>query len=111
VRVAIGEPGRDLVGFLNTRRQADAARRVGRYLAEPVVRYADVALVHVLLADPRAAQSFARNELGRLARPEHADLRRTVLTYLEAGPTPGTLDGAGGSPSGEQHRPLTRIRD
>ena len=85
VRVAIGEPGRDLVGFLNTRRQADAARRVGRYLAEPVVRYADVALVHVLLADPLAAQSFARNELGRLARPEHADLRRTVLTYLEAG--------------------------
>lgn len=86
VRVAIGEPGEGLSGFINSRQQADAARRVTRFLPQRhVVHYADVALLHLLLADRRAASAFVRCELGPLADEEHLDLRFTARTYLELG--------------------------
>lgn len=83
-RVAVGELGNSLEGFVSSRRQADAARRMARYLPDDtVIRYRDIALLHLLLADPPAASAYARRELGDLAEPQHADLRTTVRSYLE----------------------------
>lgn len=88
VRVALGLPGRGLDGFLASRRQADAARHVSHLRGDDVVlRYADVALLHLLLRDPVAAAAFAREQLGELAaaEPRLATLRRTLATYLAHG--------------------------
>jgi hypothetical protein len=88
VRVALGLPGRGVDGFLASRRQADAARRVSHLRPDDVVlRYADVALLHLLLRDPAAAAAFAREQLGGLAagEPRVATLRRTLATYLARG--------------------------
>jgi DNA-binding PucR family transcriptional regulator len=88
VRVALGLPGRGVDGFLASRRQADAARRVWNLRPDDVVlRYADVALLHLLLRDPVAATAFAREQLGGLAaaEPRVATLRRTLATYLARG--------------------------
>lgn len=85
-RVAVGEPGKGLQGFIASRRQADAARRMARYLPdETVVRHRDVALLHLLLADAPAASAFAKRELGELSEPQHAGLRTTARSYLENG--------------------------
>jgi DNA-binding PucR family transcriptional regulator len=88
VRVALGLPGRGVDGFLASRRQADAARRVSHLRGDDVVlRYADVALLHLLLRDPVAAAAFANEQLAGLAgdAPRVATLRRTLATYLARG--------------------------
>jgi hypothetical protein len=85
VRLALGEPGEGQPGFVSSRRQADAARRAGRYVDAPVVRYRDIRLLHLLVRDHAAALVFARDELGELAAEEHGQLRRTLWAYLDSG--------------------------
>jgi len=86
LRLAVGEAGDGVDGFAVSRRQADAVRRVSRHLrGRTVLRYADVALLHLLLADPVAAASFVRTQLGALAAAEEVDLRATALAFLTSG--------------------------
>ncbi|MCW2855892.1 MAG: hypothetical protein JWR52_1507 [Marmoricola sp.] len=85
VRLAIGEAGTGLAGFIGSRRQADAARRTARYVESAVVRYRDIRLLHLLVHDHPAALAFAAEELGDLAADEHGDLRRTLWVYLDSG--------------------------
>lgn len=86
VRVAFGEPTDDLPGFVSSRRQAEAARRVARHLPHrPLIPYGDVALLQLLVADPVAASAFVRAELGRLIEEPSSDLRETTRRYLELG--------------------------
>ncbi len=85
VRLAIGNTGTGLAGFVSSRRQADAARRTARYLDNAVVAYRDVRLLHLLLHDHAAALAFAREELGDLAAVEHAELRTTLRAFLDTG--------------------------
>ncbi|GAB4008904.1 PucR family transcriptional regulator [Nocardioides ultimimeridianus] len=85
VRVAVGGVGSGVDGFVGSRREAEAARHVSPRITRPLVRYAEIALLHVLLSDEAAAARFVRSELGGLAAPEHAELRRTLRVYLEAG--------------------------
>jgi DNA-binding PucR family transcriptional regulator len=92
-RLACGGLGTGVSGFRETRRQADRARAVA--LAQissgdtraRVVRYEEVALVSLLIADPLAARAFVREELGALARGDDlgATLRRTLLVLLRTG--------------------------
>jgi DNA-binding PucR family transcriptional regulator len=88
IRVAVGLPASGVSGFIASRRQADAARRVARERPDVVVvNYADVALLDLLLRDRAAAAAFAREQLGELARPDPraSELRSTLATYLSAG--------------------------
>lgn len=83
LRVAVGQPGRGLEGFVASRRQAEAARRMSRHYPDrTIINYRDVALPHLLLADHAAALTFADSELGALARASQ-DLKATVEVYLE----------------------------
>ena len=86
VRVVLGEPGQKLAGFVSSRREADAARKVARHLPQrSILTYGEVALLHLLLADPAAASAFVRSELGPLAEEKHAAIRATVRAFLEHG--------------------------
>lgn len=85
VRLAVGEPGAGLAGFVSSRRQADAARRTARYVDTAVMAYRDVRLLHLLLHDHAAALAFAREELGDLAAVEHTELRTTLRAFLDSG--------------------------
>jgi hypothetical protein len=86
VRVVFGEPGPNLAGFISSRREADAARKVARHLPRrSILSYGEVALLHLLLADPAAASAFVRSELGPLADEKHAVIRATVRAFLEHG--------------------------
>jgi DNA-binding PucR family transcriptional regulator len=87
VRAAVGNPGKGLEGFTQTRRQADRAYVVattGCNVGEQVVRYRDVGLVSMLAEDLDAARRFVDEELGALARRDagSAVLRTTLLTFL-----------------------------
>jgi hypothetical protein len=88
IRVAVGLPASGVSGFIASRRQADAARRVAHQSPDGVVvSYADVALLDLLLRDPTAAAAFAREQLGELANPDPraGELRSTLATYLAHG--------------------------
>jgi hypothetical protein len=90
VRAAVGNPGKGVEGFIQTRRQADRAHGVattGYNVGEQVVRYRDVGLVSLLAEDQDAARRFVDEELGALARPDSgsAVLRTTLLTFLRHG--------------------------
>jgi PucR C-terminal helix-turn-helix domain/GGDEF-like domain len=90
VRAAVGNPGRGVDGFRETRRQADRAYVVattGSNVGEQVVRYRDVGVVSLLAEDANAARRFVDEELGALARNDAASavLRTTLLTFLRHG--------------------------
>lgn len=86
VRIAFGDPAVEQAGFVSSRRQADATRRLARYLpARTILVHADVALLNLLLADPGTAAAFVASELGTLGAQEHRELRATARSYLEHG--------------------------
>lgn len=85
VRLAVGEPGTGLAGFVSSRRQAEAARRTARYVDRQVVVYRDIRLLHLVLHDHAVATDFARDELGALSDPGHEELRLTLWVYLDSG--------------------------
>lgn len=88
LRAATGDALSGSDGFVRSRRQAERAAAGARALPGPVaVRYRDVALLTLLLADAPAAREFARDELGPLAAadPVAERLRTAVATLYATG--------------------------
>jgi hypothetical protein len=85
--LAIGEPGEDLSGWRFTHRQARAALPVALRSAEPVVRYADVALLASILQNDLLATSLHRLYLEPLEgdRDGGEAARQTLRAYFAAG--------------------------
>jgi DNA-binding PucR family transcriptional regulator len=92
-RLATGRTGSGVEGFRTTRTQAERARAVMLAGAAPsstapsVIRYDDIALVHLLIADREAAREYALDQLGPLAADDEtsATLRNTLLAVLSLG--------------------------
>ena len=84
--LALGEPGEDLAGWRFSHRQAKAALPVALCGSEPVVRYADVALIAALLQDELLATSLCRLYLAPLLeeRDGGASLRGALRAYFSA---------------------------
>jgi PucR C-terminal helix-turn-helix domain/GGDEF-like domain len=86
-RLAIGEPGEAIAGWRRTHKQAEAAFAIARRGSEPVVRYADVALLAAALRDDLLFTSLHDVFLAPLAdeRDGGMTLRQTLQAYLAAG--------------------------
>ncbi len=89
-RIAIGEPGEGMAGFMRTHQEAQKARRVATLLRRSpggCVRFGDVALHALLSADVTEARRFVARELGELAAENDASRRlaATLKVFLEEG--------------------------
>jgi DNA-binding PucR family transcriptional regulator len=90
IRLALGTPAPDLPGFRASHHDALSARRVAARAAgknSRVTRYTEVALSSFLATDLTLARRWINTVLGGLAANDDgtAELRRTVLTYLQTG--------------------------
>jgi DNA-binding PucR family transcriptional regulator len=87
LRLAIGEPAHGIAGWRLTHRQARAALSVATRGGEPVVRYADVALLASILKDEVLATSLRRLYLEPLeaGRDGGEEMRQTLRSYFAAG--------------------------
>lgn len=89
VRAAVGDPCRGLAGFRRSHLTARDAHRIAISdgSAAAITAYRDVSLVALLSADTERARWFVADELGELAAddPGTAELRLTLLSYLDAG--------------------------
>lgn len=88
VRIAVGEPGRGIVGFRQSHNEAVQARRVAELAARPpgtVTNYARVALTAIATVDLDQARTFVERELRGLAGEDDltARLTATLRTYLD----------------------------
>lgn len=85
-RFAIGEPAEGLAGWRLTHRQAGAALPIALRSAEPIVRYADVALLASTLQDDLLISSLRQLYLDPLEneRDGGAALRETLRAYLSS---------------------------
>ncbi|MFF4806336.1 PucR family transcriptional regulator [Streptomyces sp. NPDC002144] len=95
VLVGVGAPHRGVEGFRSTHEEALEAVRVGAFGARStagasVVRYDEVRLLSLLIADPGKAARFVRDELGALGSSAASTrvLRRTVRAYLDCHGSP-----------------------
>jgi PucR C-terminal helix-turn-helix domain/GGDEF-like domain len=90
--VALGEPGEGIAGWRLTHRQAAAAHAVALRGTEPVVRYADVALLASALQDELLVSSLRRLYLEPLEAERDGGevLRETLRTYFEVGLSPSS---------------------
>lgn len=89
-RIALGSPADGLAGFRASHRQALNARRVAEVHGDDagsVTSFAKVAVSSFLAADLADARRWVSDVLGGLAVDDDsaAELRRTVLAYLQAG--------------------------
>lgn len=84
--LAVGEPGEGLAGWQLSHHQARAALLVAQRSGEPAVRYADVALLALILQDDLAASFLRRSYLEPLEaeRDGGAALRETLRAYFVA---------------------------
>ena len=85
--LAIGEPGEGLLGWRLTHRQARAALTVAQRGGDPVVRYADVALLASALQDDLLATSLCALYLEPLAEERDGGevARETLRAHFAAG--------------------------
>jgi DNA-binding PucR family transcriptional regulator len=88
VRVAIGEPARDIAGFRTSHVEALEAQRIARLAGRregSITRYSDISLRALATKDLDQARAFVQHELGSLAQPDETTRRlaATVRTYLE----------------------------
>lgn len=88
VRVAIGEPAREIAGFRASHVEALEAQRVARLAGRhegSVTRYRDVALRALATTNLDRARDFVARELGALAGRDETTRRlaATVRTYLD----------------------------
>jgi hypothetical protein len=85
-RLAIGEPGHGLAGWRLSHHQAKAALPVAQLGPDPVVRYADVAMLATVLKDELLVNSLKHLYLEPLDRGGDGgeELRRTLRAYFEA---------------------------
>jgi hypothetical protein len=86
VIVAVGEPAEGLAGWRFSHMQAKAALAIAERRCEPVLRYADVAVVASILRDDLVADSLRRIYLEPLAqsRDNGKVARETLRAYFEA---------------------------
>jgi PucR C-terminal helix-turn-helix domain/GGDEF-like domain len=86
VFVTLGEPGEGLAGWRFSHLQAKAALAIAERGREPVLRYADVAVVASILRDDLVADSLRRIYLEPLAqsRDNGKVARQTLRAYFEA---------------------------
>jgi DNA-binding PucR family transcriptional regulator len=86
VFVTVGEPGSGLAGWRFSHFQAKAALPIAERRGEPVVRYADVALLAAIARDDLLAASLRELYLAPLARTKDggAIARETLRAYFEA---------------------------
>ena len=90
VRLALGSPAVGLVGFRASHHEALGAQRVSTIRGDDrpgVTAFADVAMSAFLARDLPAARRWVAGVLGGLALDDEpmAELRRTVLLFLQAG--------------------------
>jgi hypothetical protein len=88
VRVAIGEPARDIAGFRTSHAEAVEAQRIARLSGRregSITRYSDIALRALATANFDQARDFVARELGALASADETTRRlaATVRTYLD----------------------------
>jgi hypothetical protein len=85
--LAIGEPGEGLAGWRLSHRQAKAALPIAQRGSDPVVRYADVALLASVIQDDVLTASLRENYLEplRAARDGGKAARETLRAYFAAG--------------------------
>jgi DNA-binding PucR family transcriptional regulator len=88
VRVAIGEPARDIAGFRASHVEALEAQRVARLAGRregSITRYSDISLRALATANIDQARDFVARELGALASADETTRRlaATVRTYLD----------------------------
>lgn len=86
LRVAVGSNGVGMEGFRKSHLDALAAQRMLAHLAgAPIVAtFDDLRLLSLVTKDPAAAADFVTETLGDLAHAS-AELRETLLVYLEEG--------------------------
>jgi hypothetical protein len=86
ISLAIGEPGHGFAGWRLTHQQARAALPVARRGSEPLVRYADVAMLAAVLGDDLLASSLRELYLEPLRgeRDDGETLRETLRAYFAA---------------------------
>ncbi len=84
VTLALGEPDSGLAGWRLSHRQARAALSVAARVEEPIVRYADVALLASVMQDELAVASLHQLYLAPLedGRDRGAVLRGTLRAYF-----------------------------
>ena len=84
--LALGEPGRGIGGWRFTHRQARAAFPVALNGPEPVVRYAEVALLASALQDDLLTETLRQLYLAPLEHERDGGevLRRTLRAYFDA---------------------------
>jgi len=84
--VTVGEPAEGLAGWRFSHLQAKAALAIAERRREPVLRYADVAVVASILRDDLVANSLRRLYLEPLAqsRDNGKVARETLRAYFEA---------------------------
>jgi hypothetical protein len=88
VRVAIGEPARDIAGFRASHEEALEAQRIARLAGRregSITRYSDISLRALATKDLDQARAFVHRELGSLAQADDTTRRlaATVRTYLD----------------------------
>jgi PucR C-terminal helix-turn-helix domain/GGDEF-like domain len=86
VFLVVGEPARGIAGWRLTHRQAQAALTVALRKPQPFTRYADVALLAMVLKDEALAAALIEIYISPLndARNGGRVLRETLLAYLRA---------------------------
>jgi hypothetical protein len=84
--VTVGEPGEGLAGWRFSHLQAKAALAIAERRGEPVLRYAEVAVLASILRDDLVADSLRRIYLEPLAqsRDNGKVARETLRAYFEA---------------------------
>lgn len=88
VRVAIGEPARDIAGFRASHAEALESQRIARLAGRPegsITRYSDISLRALATTNLDQARDFVARELGALAAGDDTTRRlaATVRTYLD----------------------------
>jgi DNA-binding PucR family transcriptional regulator len=86
VFVTVGEPGEGLGGWRFSHRQAKAALTIVERRGQPLVRYADVALLAAIAGDDLIASSLRQLYLAPLERARDGGkvARETLRAYFEA---------------------------
>lgn len=86
VCVTVGEPGEGLGGWRFSHLQAKAALPIAERRGEPVIRYADVALLAAIAGDDLIATSLRRLYLAPLERARDGGkvARETLRAYFQA---------------------------
>lgn len=86
IRLAVGEPGEGIAGWRLSHRQARAAWPIAHRGSDPIVRYAEVALLTAILQDQLLVESLQKLYLEPLEsdRDGGETLRKTLGAYFAA---------------------------